>query len=117
MSDDHAIEPKATIAVVQRLVNELSDKVDAKLGKMDDSMREGFTDLRAAIESLREEIPTRRECQYRHEESDTAINSAVHASEGDRQKLWDAIHTVESQLRWGAGIVILAFLGILVSNL
>ena len=117
MSDEHTTEPKATIAVVQRLVNELSDKVDLKLDKMDDTMRQQFSELREAIESLRDEIPTRRECQFRHEEVDAAITSAVKASEDDRQKLWDAVHDMQSQLKWGAGIIIVAFLGLVVASL
>ena len=113
MSDDH-IEPKATIALVYKLVNELDAKLAAVESGVRQEIRETFAELRTAVESLRDEIPTRRECQYRHEEVEAEIVSAIKASESDRQKIWDAIHNVESQLKWAAGIVIASALGTVV---
>ena len=114
MSDEHTAEPKATIGLVYKLVNDLTASVDAKLDNMDQAMRQQFAELRNLVESLRDEIPTRRECQYRHEEVDASILAAVNASKDDRQNIWNAIHAVESQLKWAAGIIIAAFLGVIV---
>lgn len=105
MSDEHA-EPKATIGLVYKLVNELDAKLESVERGVRDEIRSTFREVTAAIESLRDEIPTRRECVLKHDEVDAAIKSAVAASESDRQKLWDALHAVEAQLKWAAALII-----------
>lgn len=110
MSDDHNAPERATIRLVYDLVDDLRRDVNAQFSGLDDK----FESLRNAIESLREEIPTRRECQYRHEEVDASILAAVRASEDDRGKLWAALHAVEGQVKWAAGLIITAFLGLII---
>jgi hypothetical protein len=118
MSDDHTAPERATIKLVYDLVSDLDAKLRDRLDEVESGVRQEIRDtvgeLRSAIDALREEIPTRRECQYRHEEVDAAIIAAIRASEDDRGKLWAAIHAVEGQLKWAAGIIITAFLGVIV---
>ena len=94
MGDERTAPEKATITLVYHLVDDLRKEVNAQFIGLDAK----FDELRALIDSMRDELPTRRECQYRHEEVDAAITAAVQLSEADRQKIWDATHAVEAEV-------------------
>lgn len=110
MSDERTAPEKATITLVYHLVDELRKEVNTRFIGMD----ERFDNILSAIESLRCDFVNRGEWVMRNAAVDAAIESAVDASEDDRQKLWVAIHAVESQLKWAAGIVISAFVAIII---
>ena len=84
-------------------------------------MGEGFDSLRT---EMRGTYAVSAVCEQRHEgvnaaiealanASKAALEDAVTASKDDRDKLWAAMHDVQTQLKWAASIVIVAFLGVI----
>ena len=105
---------KATISLVYKVMGELRTEIRDQMGDLDTKMEARFDALLLAVSDLRDGMVSRPVCTERHKATEDAITAAVHASEDDRQKLWVAMHSIESQLRWAAGIVITAFLSTLV---
>ena len=105
-------EAKATVQLLYRAIGELRTEMFAQLGDLDTRMEARFASVLDAVEALRGCVVAEPVCHERHAAVDAAIASAVEKSQADRNKLWDAVHDVQSQLKWAAGIVIVAFLGI-----
>ena len=110
MSDD--VHERATVALVYKLVNELRDNMRESMTDLDAKLETKFDALLEAIERLRGAVVTEPLCASRHAENEAAIRAAIKASEADRQKLWEAVHNIEKQVIWAAGIVIAATLGL-----
>ena len=105
---------KATIALVYKVMGELRTELREQVGELDTKMEARFDALLLAVNDLRDGMVSRPVCRERHEASAAAITAAVHESEGDREKLWGSVHALESQLKWAAGIVITAFMSVIV---
>ena len=105
---------KATISLVYKVMGELRTEIRDQMGDLDAKMEARFDAMLLAINDLRDGMVSRPVCTERHKATEDAIRAAVGASEDDRQKIWDALHSVESQLRWAAGLIISAFLGVVV---
>jgi hypothetical protein len=91
VSDDHTPDGRASVTLVYKLLGELDDKMDTR-----------FTELRLAIDSLRDSFVSCGVCHERHQATESQIAAAIKASEADREKLWDAMHdsrTTEDNLR------------------
>ena len=110
MSDEH--DGRATISLVYKLIGELRGELNDRMDDFDGKLDARFDALLSAIEGLRGAVVTEPLCMSRHAENDAAIRAAVKASESDRQKLWEAVHNIEKQVVWAAGIVITATLGL-----
>lgn len=105
---------KATIALVYKVMGELRTELREQVGDLDTKMEARFDALLLAVNDLRDGMVSRPVCNERHDASAAAIAAAVHESENDRQKLWDSVNEVKSQLKWGMGAVVTAFLSSLV---
>jgi hypothetical protein len=105
---------KATIALVYKVMGELRTELRDQVGELDAKMEARFDALLLAVNDLRDGMVSRPVCTERHEASAAAIAAAVHESESDREKLWGSVHSLELQLRWAAGIVITAFMSVIV---
>lgn len=101
---------KATISLVYKVMGELRTEIRNQMGDLDTKMEARFDAMLLAINDLRDGMVSRPVCTERHEASAAAIAAVAHESENDRQKLWDSVNEVKSQLRWGMGAVATAFL-------
>jgi len=91
MSDDHTTPEKATIRLVYDLVDDLRREVTSQFAGLD----QRFSELRAAIDSMRTDFVERETWRTANDAIYAAISAAVISSKDDRQKLWDALHEVE----------------------
>ena len=58
-------------------------------------------------------------CASRHAETEAALIAAMKGSEADRQKIWDAIHDGQNNLKWVIALVVttlLAAIGALIES-
>ena len=114
MSDDSTHDTRATVRLVYDLVASLRSEVNERMDGFDEKLDVKFSMLLAAIDSLRGMVVTEPLCASRHLENENAMHAAVRASEADRQKIWDALHNIERQLVWAAGLMVASMLGLLV---
>ena len=104
MSDEQ--NGKATIALVYKVMGELRTELREQIGDLDTRMESRFDALLLAINDLRDGMVSCGVCDERHHASAAALEAAVKNSEDDREKLWDAMHDVQRQLKWAAASVI-----------
>jgi hypothetical protein len=79
-----------------------------------DALNAAVLRLEMAITAMHTQFVTYDKFSERQLAVEGEIKAAVKACETDRQKIWSSLHDVESQLKWAASVVILAFLGIVV---
>lgn len=100
-TDDNSTDGgRVTVAQLYKAINELSERIDNRFSTLEDTMRQSYA--------------SRDVCNERHQAYMAALEASDKASKDDRDKLWLAVHGVESQLKWGAGVVITAFVGVIV---
>ena len=120
MSDDTGINPeKATVRLVYDKVAELRRELSERMDELDDKLDAKFETLLCAIDSLRGAVVTEPLCASRHAETEAALVAAMKGSEADRQKIWDAIHDGQNNLKWVIALVVttlLAAIGALIES-
>ena len=118
MSDDTQVNPeKATVRLVYDKVAELRRELSERMDELDDKLDAKFETLLCAIDSLRGAVVTEPLCRSRHDETEAALVAAMKGSEADRQKLWDAVHSIETQMKWAAGLLIATLVGLIVQTI
>lgn len=98
---DEPTNGRVTVTQLYSALESLEAKLLDRLDRLESTMRENYA--------------SRDLCDERHNGYERALADAVATSQDDRSKIWAAVHSIEAQLKWGAGIIIAAFLGIVVT--